>query len=158
MEHVHYVILSLPANFLLVATITLLVGLLTTFHFIFYTETYIAFLMRISRTLLGIKSKQIPRKSGRGIWSYGEKGVKSSKHPTLLFLHGIGGDYNSWHNLLRYFPNGNQYHFVFLDMPGHGFSTFDQVSDEASVEGFVLSIREFIELTGLDRERITVVG
>lgn len=77
----------------------------------------------------------------------------------MLFLHGIGGDANSWLGMLRYMPR--KYHCVMVDMLGHGGTTFDRAQaggDEASVEGFVLATREFLEVTGLDSAPITVIG
>lgn len=112
--------------------------------------------MRLARTLLGAKSREVARKSGRGVWSYAERGQRADKQPTVLFLHGIGGDANSWLGMLRYMPS--KYHCVMVDMPGHGRTTFDKEADEATVEGFVLAIREFLEITGLDSQPVYVIG
>ena len=135
-----------------------------------------------------MRVKYIPRKNGQGVWCYAEKGrnplvfsklhrhhtqdhhhhhnqgVKAhrdssksrSSYPTLVFLHGFGSDKDSWPSMIRFIPS--TYHCIILDLPGHGESTFVEGVDEPRIESYVTSIREFLELTGLDESKIFLVG
>lgn len=51
------------------------------------------------RKFAGMNVHYISRKCGKGVWCYAEKGAESSnfdlnnnKYPTLVFIHGFGGD------------------------------------------------------------------
>lgn len=39
-------------------------------------------------------------------------------YPTLVFLHGFGGDKDTWPSILKGIPS--QYHCIVVDLPGHG--------------------------------------
>jgi pimeloyl-ACP methyl ester carboxylesterase len=59
----------------------------------------------------------IPRKNGQGVWCYAEKGSSQhKKYPTLVFLHGIGINKDSWSPIIRKIPSF--YHSIVVDMPG----------------------------------------
>ncbi len=72
----------------------------------------------------------IPRKNGQGVWCYAEKGAShkhrhhgnkhnrqnQKKYPTLVFLHGIGINKDSWSPIIRKIPA--YYHSIVVDMPG----------------------------------------
>ena len=60
-------------------------------------------------------------------------------------------DKDSWAPILKKIPSCH--HCIALDMPGHGETTFLDGVDEPSVEGFVRSIREFLELSNLDKRK-----
>lgn len=113
----------------------------------------------------------IDRKCGQGQWCYAEKGYKHSHHhahhnkhhhakhkkyPTLVFLHGFGGDKDTWPSMIRFIPK--KYHCVIVDLPGHGETTFVPEVDELNLEGFMKSLKEFLEITHLDREPIFLIG
>ena len=111
--------------------------------------------MRINYTL---------RKCGKGVWCYGEKGVfklNQSKrerkgHSSLIFLHGIGADKDMWTSIIRNIPSN--YYCILLDLPGHGETTFIQGTDQPKLDYYVKSLREFLEVTGLDKTKITLIG
>lgn len=116
----------------------------------------------------------ISRKCGRGVWCYAEKGSPSSsstgieettenmnnsnsnKKPTLVFIHGFGGDKDTWPSILKRIPS--TYHCVVVDMPGHGDTTFLNGIDEPNIEGYVKSLREFLEVSNLDSSKIYLIG
>ena len=110
--------------------------------------------------ITGYRLKYLPRRNGHGVWSYIEKnrpeGPQFIDSPTLVWLHGLGADKNGWFLMLRHIPN--KYHSVVLDMPGHGETTFLKESDRYSLEGYARSVREFFELTGLDKRPIYLIG
>ena len=112
--------------------------------------------------------KYVPRKGGKGIWCYAEKG-QSHHHrhhhrhhanhkvsPTLVFLHGFGADKDSWPSMIRLIPK--HYHCVVIDMPGHGETTFVEGHDQLTIESYKESIREFLAVTGLDKEPVHLIG
>lgn len=117
--------------------------------------------------------KYVSRQNGQGVWCYAEKGVshhrrhhsnhhkhghghKHKKYPTLVFLHGFGGDKDTWPSIVTKIPS--HFHCVIVDMPGHGETTFIEGVDQPNVEGYVKSVREFLELTHLDQEKIFLIG
>lgn len=108
--------------------------------------------------MAGLSVKYVERKSGGGVgvWCYAEKGQRSAKYPTMVFLHGFGGDKDQWANVIARIPR--RYHSVVLDMPGHGETSFVTGRDESSVASYVRSIREFLEVSGLDSEPIFLIG
>jgi len=113
--------------------------------------------------------KYVARKKVSGTWCYAEKGSKQSghlhhhhnhsknkKYPTLVFLHGFGGDKDTWPSMIRHIPK--KYHCVVVDLPGHGDTTFVPEVDELNLEGYVKSLKEFLEVSGLDNEPIFLIG
>lgn len=112
--------------------------------------------------------KYVARKGGNGVWCYAEKGQshhgrshhhrhrQQKSHPTLVFLHGFGADKDTWPSMIRHIPSS--YHCVILDLPGHGETTFVEGHDELNMDSYARSLREFLEVTGLDREPIHLIG
>jgi pimeloyl-ACP methyl ester carboxylesterase len=69
----------------------------------------------------------------------------SKLKPSLVLLHGAGGDYLSWPPELRRLPN----HPVFsLDLPGHGKTKGPGCQ---SVQDYARVVAEFIDIVGLSR-------
>lgn len=58
--------------------------------------------------------------------------------------------------MVRYIPS--DYHLICVDLPGHGGTTFLEGHDEPKVESFVKSLREFFEITGLDKTNVSLIG
>ena len=124
----------------------------------------------MNRYLCGMKVNYITRKYGKGVWCYGEKGdfklkninkksknkYKPREHPTLVFLHGIGADKDMWQSIIKHIPS--KFHCIMIDMPGHGETTFIEGVDQIKLDSFVTSIREFLEVTGLDQSKIILIG
>lgn len=116
------------------------------------------------------------RKNGNGVWCYAEKGESSDGHshrrhhgdkhhqhqhkkknyPTFVFLHGFGADKDTWPSILIHIPA--YFHCIVVDLPGHGDTTFIDGVDEPSVESYVKSLREFLEVTNLDSTKIYLIG
>jgi pimeloyl-ACP methyl ester carboxylesterase len=85
-----------------------------------------------------------------------EASVEMNQSPVLVFIHGFGGDKDAWPSMVKHIPN--DYHCIVVDLPGHGDSTFVEGIDEPSVEGYANSLREFLEVTGLDESKIYLIG
>lgn len=102
-----------------------------------------------------MRVKYISRRCGKGVWCYAEVGKRRPDQPTFVFLHGFGGDKDTWPNMVKHVEN---YCCIVLDLPGHGESTFVEDHDQFSIVSYVKSIREFIEILGLEQEQIYLVG
>lgn len=71
-----------------------------------------------------MKVNYISRKNLQGIWCYAEKGGhrrhhkknNHNPHPILVFLHGFGGDKDTWPSIVTKIPSN--YHCIIVDMPG----------------------------------------
>jgi abhydrolase domain-containing protein 6 len=127
--------------------------------------------------------KYVGRKGGKGVWCYAEKGRSRTSHhhhkdrhhqqphdshshshahgnkkahPTLVFLHGFGADKDTWPSMIRHIPSN--YHCVIIDLPGHGETSFVDDLDQFTMDSYAKSLREFLEVTGLDREPIHLIG
>lgn len=136
--------------------------------FFLKTDSFLLFGLRLYRTYAGMQVRYVERMNGKGVWCYAEKGShnrhrrhhhkhgKKNHYPTLVFLHGFGGDKDTWPSIVTKIPK--TYHSIILDMPGHGETTFVEGLDEPTVESYVRSIREFLEVTHLDKEKIYLIG
>jgi abhydrolase domain-containing protein 6 len=116
------------------------------------------------RFYFGFDVKTKKRKSGgkSGInnhqWSYMERGTRSSTRPTLVCLHGIGSNKDSWSPVVAQLPA--HYHCIMLDMPGHGETTFVDDVDQLDVKQYAKSVYEFLEMKQMinESEPIRLVG
>ena len=77
--------------------------------------------------LAGLKRKFL--KVNNFSFSYYERPPNSLKNKptTLLFLHGLTSNKESWVRVTQYLPNS--WRILVLDMPGHGESSFDSKLD-----------------------------
>ena len=58
--------------------------------------------------------------------------------------------------MLRYVSY--DYHLICVDMPGHGGTTFLKNHDRPTIQSFAESLREFFEVTNLDKSKVNLVG
>jgi pimeloyl-ACP methyl ester carboxylesterase len=119
-------------------------------------DAFFIYGLRSLRLISGMKVKYVSRKEGTGVWCYAEKGKKTSRYPTMVFLHGFGGDKDQWPNVIARIPV--KYHSVVIDMPGHGETTFLKGFDESNLMSYVRGLREFLQVSGLDQEPIFLIG
>ncbi len=117
-----------------------------------------------------MRQKSVPRRDGKGQWFYAEKGSNRHNHrhhhrhnsnhlkkyPTLVFLHGFSGDKETWMTLLRHIPK--KYHCIAVDLPGHGKTKFNADLDDPCIDGYMKSLKEFLEILKLDKEPIFLIG
>ncbi len=117
-----------------------------------------------------MRQKSVQRRGGKGQWSYAEKGSKhphhrhhhshnsnhNKKYPTLVFVHGFGGDKETWSTMIRHIPK--KYHCVAVDLPGHGKTTYIPDLDQPNIDGYMICLREFLEVINLDKEPIFLIG
>ncbi len=118
--------------------------------------------------MAGMEVKYVPRKNGSGKWCYAEKRSRNRSHHNhnhhktnhknliLVFLHGFGADKDTWPSMIRHIPR--KYHCVAVDLPGHGETTYVPEVDKINLDGYVESLKEFLEVTGLEKERIFLIG
>ncbi len=78
--------------------------------------------------------------------------VAGGEGPTLLLIHGIGGDWRTWEPVLD--GLAEQHHVVAVDLPGHGRSA--KGAGDYSLGALANTLRDLGGALGL--ERATVVG
>ena len=104
-----------------------------------------------------MRTRYAARKYGQGVWCYAEKGKRSSKTPTFLFLHGFGGCKDDWPVIIK--SISSDYHCIIVDLPGHGETTFIPDADEPTISGYTDAVKEFLEVIDLDKEnQIYLIG
>lgn len=105
--------------------------------------------------MTGLKVKYLRRKSGVGQWCYAERGKETNEYPTFVLIHGFGGSKDDWPNIISQIPT--KYHCILVDLPGQGDTTYDELIDDLSVQGYVDSLNEFLQLLDLKSE-IYLIG
>ncbi|CAF1545700.1 unnamed protein product, partial [Didymodactylos carnosus] len=80
--------------------------------------------------------------------SYCVRGEKNDNTPTLLFVHGLSSDKETWLSVIKDIPAS--YHCIALDLPGHG-DTIGFKEDSFIVYKVVDVIKAFINALGLVR-------
>ncbi|CAF1492081.1 unnamed protein product [Adineta steineri] len=81
-------------------------------------------------------------------FSYAEKGTRSSGKPTVIFVHGISSNKETWIPIIKNIPAS--YHCITVDLPGHG-ETVGLNEDTYSIDKFVEKLKLFFDamkLTG----------
>ena len=78
--------------------------------------------------------------------------VVGGEGPTLLLIHGIGGDWRTWEPVLD--GLARQHHVVAVDLPGHGGSA--KGAGDYSLGALACALRDVGGVLGL--ERATVIG
>ncbi|CAF0979486.1 unnamed protein product [Didymodactylos carnosus] len=112
---------------------------------------------RISAFRAGVKNHSI-RVGENAKFSYGEKGVKVLGQPTILFVHGLSSNKETFLPIIKDIPD--IYHVVTVDLPGHG-STVGLNEDFYTCNKFADSLKKFIDALGLvDRKNpnICLIG
>ncbi|MBT3324319.1 alpha/beta hydrolase [archaeon] len=69
---------------------------------------------------------------------------KEKKKPTLLYLHGLGGNWSEWEDCLN-LARKEGYGSLVLDMRGHGLSSVPEDSTYYKLENFAKDIREIVK-------------
>jgi pimeloyl-ACP methyl ester carboxylesterase len=78
--------------------------------------------------------------------------VDAGEGPPLLFVHGIGGDWQTWEPVLA--PLAARHRVIAVDLPGHGGSA--KGAGDYSLGGMANVLRDL--MGALDVERATLVG
>lgn len=141
----------------LIGTSLVTIGLY--FNYVYNSKFMYTYGIKFMRFLSGYNIKYISRKNGKGNWCYAEKCQNKNqlkKYPTLIMLHGFGADKDIWLQIARHIPN--KYHCVIIDLPGHGETSFVDGYDELNFDSYVHSVKEFLEMTGLDKEPVYLIG
>ena len=98
----------------------------------------------------GLKTKTL--KVGDILWSYNEGG--SSQKPTVLLIHGIGGNRDNWNRVASYLtPN---YHVIVPDLPIYGDTKVPSNFDIA-VPNVTSSLRQFAEAIDIEN-KLNIAG
>ena len=100
--------------------------------------------MQYERYTAGLEKKSITLDFGKIV--YLENSVKSDE--TLLFVHGFGGNKDTWNRLVEALDD--KYHVIVIDLPGHGESVSKKtlsytISDQAE------RLYKFVEAKNLTR-------
>ena len=98
--------------------------------------------------LAGLQRKSLTVKGLH--FSYYDRPPTTATHrntTTLLFLHGLGSNKESWIRVTQYLPSS--WRLLVLDMPGHGESSFDP-SHNYSPIAIAKKIHMFVEALGLE--------
>ncbi len=109
-------------------------------HYAFAESEYIDYqqVLKEERAWAGLTSKTL--RVGDVVWSYSEGGNPS--HPTVLLLHGLASDRDSWnkvaHDLTPY------YHVIIPDLPSSGKTQIPSNLD-LSVTDITEQLRRFLE-------------
>jgi abhydrolase domain-containing protein 6 len=116
-----------------------------------------------------MRVKYVNRKNGKGVWCYAETKANRRHHSShnnhnnhnraskiVVFIHGFGADKDMWATIVNYMSK--KHHYVMVDMPGHGGTTFDPEIDEPCVESYAKNLYEFLEMAHLNHSKITLVG
>lgn len=158
-------------DFVIISLLATLVIMCTVFTFMAYIymvhpDKLLKAGLKLARSFSGMSTiHYVPRKTGNGVWCYAERGSKKNvdssneklnKSQTLVFIHGFGADKDMWPSIVKRLPA--DYHCILVDLPGHGETTFLKGYDDPSVEGYVKSLREFFEVTGLDSSKVNLIG
>jgi pimeloyl-ACP methyl ester carboxylesterase len=78
--------------------------------------------------------------------------VEAGSGPVLLLVHGMGGDYENWREVIG--PLSRRYTVIAPDLPGHGASA--PSNGDYSVGALAVGVRDL--LLALGHERATLVG
>ena len=84
---------------------------------------------------------------GDVVWSYSEGGAKNK--PTLLLIHGIGGNRDTWNAVARELTP--YYHVIIPDLPGSG-STQTQKDFDYGLINITEQLRHFIESLNVQKD------
>lgn len=90
------------------------------------------------RAWAGLQTKSI--RIGDIVWSYTEGGLKTK--PTILLIHGIGGNKDTWNDVARTLTQ--HYHVIIPDLPGSG-STQVPKDFDLSLNNLNEQLRRFAE-------------
>ena len=97
------------------------------------------------RQWANLKTKTL--KVGDVIWTYSEAG--SPNKPTLLLIHGIGANRDSWNQIAR--ALSLDYHLIIPDLPGSGDT---KVTDnfDLSLQNLTDQLRRFVEASHIQNQ------
>ncbi|CAF5178153.1 unnamed protein product, partial [Rotaria magnacalcarata] len=54
----------------------------------------------------------------RASFSYNEKGSRNREKPSIVFVHGLSSNKETWISIIKNIPS--DYHCITVDLPGHG--------------------------------------
>ncbi|UJR17288.1 hypothetical protein I4U23_004183 [Adineta vaga] len=87
-------------------------------------------------------------------FSYTEKGTKHPGKPTIVFVHGLSSNKETWIPIIKNIPAS--YHCICIDLPGHG-ETVGFNKEIYSIENFVEKLKLFFDTMKLT-EPICLLG
>lgn len=97
--------------------------------------------------------KYVKSFDGTKIAYYKQSGDKNK--PTLVFLHGVGGNYTTWNKELEFFKKKN-YSCIAVDLRGHGASDAPDDFNKYVIENFAKDIEAVIKKEKL--EHFSLIG
>ena len=102
------------------------------------------------RAWAGLQTNSI--RIGDIVWSYTEGGVKTK--PTILLIHGIGGNKDTWNDVARELTR--YYHVIIPDLPGSG-STQVAKNFDLRLDHLNEQLRRFVETLNI-QNNLNIAG
>ncbi|CAF2160290.1 unnamed protein product [Rotaria magnacalcarata] len=87
-------------------------------------------------------------------FSYTEKGSRNREKPSIVFVHGLSSNKETWIPIVKNIPS--DYHCITVDLPGHG-ETVGFNEDRYSIDTFVEKLKLFFDLMDLT-EPLCIIG
>lgn len=135
-----------------VATVTAVTSL---YIYFMYPRLLVQAYFRVAVRWSGMRLKSVTNDKGF-MFTYGERGQPVKGRPSMLFLHGFSADHFMWAPIVQNIDADD--HIVALDLPGHGLTSVPEEGDDIGFCGQLVRIRQFLRLTGLDEDKLHVVG
>ncbi|CAF1075553.1 unnamed protein product [Didymodactylos carnosus] len=122
-------------------------GTLSTFslaYFVYYKPEWIVKLyFKLNEMKCGITKYTLPI-NDQTSFSYCEKGIRTDAKTSILFIHGLASNKESWVPIVKNIPD--TYHCIMVDLQGHG----ETICDETyTIDGFIKVLKTFIDCSGL---------
>ncbi|UJR17638.1 hypothetical protein I4U23_004534 [Adineta vaga] len=83
---------------------------------------------------------------GTATFSYSEKGNRIDRQPTVVFVHGLSSNKETWLSIIKNIPEN--YHCIAIDLPAHG-ETVGLNEEHYSIDKFVEALKLFFDLKNL---------
>ncbi|CAF3738248.1 unnamed protein product [Rotaria socialis] len=84
--------------------------------------------------------------NGTSMFSYCEKGKKMHGQPTVVFIHGLSSNKETWLPIVKNIPN--DYHCITVDLPAHG-ETVGMKEEFYTIDKFVEKLKLFFDKMNL---------
>ncbi|CAF3875210.1 unnamed protein product, partial [Rotaria sordida] len=87
-------------------------------------------------------------------FSYAEKGSRNPEKPSIVFVHGLSSNKETWIPIIKNISD--DYHCITVDLPGHG-ETIGFQEDIYTIDKFVEKLKLFFDEMGLT-EPMCIIG
>ncbi|CAF2242192.1 unnamed protein product [Rotaria magnacalcarata] len=134
------------------------IGILTLFTgslMLYKQALFVQFYYKFSLCRAGLTKHSLAvDEHGLAAFSYSEKGSRVQGKPSIVFVHGVSSNKDTWIPIIKHIPN--HYHCITIDLPGHG-ETVGLNEDRYSIDKFVEKLKLFFDKMHLT-ENICIIG